>query len=276
MEIPIYYDESVEVYYAECAELLYKLNLQANLILTAPPSENSNNKDTIDFDFDFEQVADACVHSLADGGVIVWVVSDSTVNGSETGNSMQQALGFIKRGLKLHDTMIFQKRHPKLTTKNRYMNAWEYMFVFSKGEPSVANMIMDRPNATSGKSRYKSWGSDRNQSNNIKLTNLENRTVQQFSKRTNVWDYATGYNHSAPDYKNAHNHPAIFPLALALDHIRTWTEPGNLVLDPMVGSGTTIRAAKNLNRYAVGIEINEKYIKDIKIRMAQNVFDINI
>ncbi len=270
---PDYYDESVELYNANCVEILSILNLQANLILTAPPVENIKNNDIINFDF--EQVADACVHSLADGGVIVWIVSDITIDGSETGNSMRQALGFMERGLKLHDTMIFKKRHPKLTTNNRYMNAWEYMFIFSKGEPSIANMITDRPNITAGKGRYKSWGSDRDKSNNIKLTNLENRTVQEFSKRTNVWDYATGYNHSAPDYKNAHNHPAIFPLALALDHIRTWTEPGNLVLDPMVGSGTTLRAAKNLNRYAVGIEINDKYIEDIKFRLAQNVFDFD-
>ena len=269
---PDYYDESVELYHGDCTKLLSQLNLHANLIITAPPIEHSKDVDYKSFDFDL--VANVCVNTLSEGGVMVWIVSDSTIKGSETGNSFKQALSFIERGLRLHDTMIFEKRHPRLTTNNRYMNAWEYMFVFSKGEPSVANMIIDRPNVTAGKGRYKSLGSGRDKSK-IEITNLENRIVQEYSKRTNIWDYAVGYNHSAPDYKNAHQHPAIFPLALAQDHILTWSNPGDLVLDPMCGSGTTLRAAKNLNRYAVGIEINKKYIDLIKERMAQNVFDIN-
>ena len=269
MIVPDYYDDSVELYCYNCVDLLSKLDLQANLILTSPPTKNTKNSDSQYFDF--EKVADVCVNSLADGGVIVWITSDATVNGSETGTSLKQALGFMERGLRLHDTMIFEKSHPRLTTKNRYMSSWEYMFVFTKGEPSVANMIHDRPNITAGKGRYKSMSSVQDKSK-IEITNLDNRIVQKYSKRTNVWNYAVGYNHSAPDFNNAHKHPSIFPLSLACDHIRTWTDPGNIVLDPMCGSGTTLRAAKNLNRYAVGIDTNEKYIDMAKERLAQNVF----
>ena len=66
-------------------------------------------------------------------------------------------------------------------------------------------------------------------------------------------------------------HPARFPLQLARDHILSWTNPGDLVIDPMTGSGTTLRAAADLERRAIGIEINPEYCQLIRRRLAQSV-----
>ena len=94
----------------------------------------------------FDLVADACVGALADGGVLVWVVADATVDGSETGTSFRQALGFMERGLRLHDTMIYEKSSLSAFVPTRYLHCWDYMFVFTNGPLTVANIIADKPN----------------------------------------------------------------------------------------------------------------------------------
>ena len=165
----------------------------------------------------------------------MWVVADATIEGSETGTSFKHALHFLNLGLNLHDTMIYVRKHPRQTTPKRYLHAFEYMFVFSNGEPKTANMIIDRPNATVGKSRSSSWGAGRNQNDTMSVRDTSGVDVQKFSKRSNVWEYATGHNHSAPDFPNAHKHPAIFPYKLAVDHVKSWTNENDLIIDPMCG-----------------------------------------
>ena len=204
--------------------------------------------------------------ALADGGVLVWVVADATVDGSETGTSFRQALGFMERGLKLHDTMFFQNTREISFAQNRYANVIEYMFVFSNGTPGVANLIKDKKNIKVGaKVHAMSMGTDRTGKQGIRHPN---KVVGEYGVRTNVWRYACGKGHNDP---MAHEHPAPFPDALAVDHIITWTNPGDVVLDPMAGSGTTLRAAKDLGRVAVGVEIHADYLPIITGRMAQSV-----
>ena len=210
-------------------------------------------------------------------GVIVWVVADATIDGSETGTSFRHALGFMDRGLKLHDTMIFERKLPRyIKNEPRYANSFEYMFVLSKGYSSTFNAIKDSPNIHAGTTAYRSSqvrevSGRRAQSNSNYGKPLE---VESFSKRSSIWRYSTGNGHSAPDNPMASLHPAIFPLSLATDHIRTWTNPGDLVIDPMAGSGTALKAAKELGRKAIGIEINEPYLDIIKRRLAQDVLPL--
>ena len=209
-------------------------------------------------------MADACVGALADGGVLVWVVADATVDGSETGTSFRQALGFMERGMRLHDTMIWQKAFGNPGIQARYIQAFEYMFVFSNGSPSVFQPIKDRPNVQAPR-KTKEDSSGRA---NGDQKRRDNRTIHRdaIGYRTNVWRYHTGVESDIQG-----DHPAIFPLALAKDHITTWTNPGDAVLDPMAGSGTVLRAAKDLGRVAVGVEIHEDYLPIITGRMAQSV-----
>ena len=258
----------VQVHHGDCATLLPQLSLKANLILTSPPYDDLRLYGGQHFDFD--AVADACVASLAANGVLVWVVGDATVHGSETGTSFRQALGFLSRGLLLHDTMIFQKRAAGNPSPDRYYQSFEYMLVFSNGLPAIANLITDRPNSTAGRYNHKrqlGFGRKKDQPN---IGHAHDWTTPDLGIRTNVWTYDVGGIRTQDDHI-ASRHPARFPLQLAKDHITTWTNPGDLVLDPMAGGGTTLRAAADLNRNAIGIEINAEYLPIITDRLAQRV-----
>ena len=155
----------------DCAEILEQYKNKVDLIVTSPPYDALRIYGNHGFDFD--AVADACVSSLIDGGVIVWVVADATVDGSETGTSFRHALGFLDRGLKLHDTMVYEKNSPSHPDKIRYQNVWEYMFVFSKGRPKTINLIRDRENKWAG---HSSWGirSSRQKDGTLKQTDKNN------------------------------------------------------------------------------------------------------
>jgi len=63
-------------------------------------------------------------------------------------------------------------------------------------------------------------------------------------------------------------HPARFPEKLAEDHIITWSNPGDLVFDPLCGSGTTLKMAKIKNRRFIGVDISEEYCKIARKRLA--------
>ena len=266
-----YDNEGVRVYHGDAsAGLAWNPEFagQVDLIVTSPPYDDI--RDYGGHGFDFEPVARACVDALVDGGVMVWVVGDATREGSETGTSFRQALAFMDMGLRLHDTMIYHKKHPGNPSANRYHNTFEYMFVFSKGKPKTTNLIKDVKTVTGGHKRHRE-GVGRTTEGNRENGRAGTFIRNHIAKRSNIWTYAVGLRHQAPDYKQAHEHPAIMPLALAKDHIRTWTAPGDLVLDPMAGSGTTLRAAVDLGRRAVGIEIHEPYVDLIVERMRQGV-----
>ena len=146
------------------------------------------------------------------------------------------------------------------------------MFVLTNGRPAKANLLKDKPNSTAGKTSHRNdMGRKADGQRPIRGRDAGTYTLGPTGYRTNVWTYPTGHHHSAPDFPKAHQHPAIFPLALARDHILTWTDPGDVVLDPMAGSGTTMRAAKDLGRHAVGIEIAEEYLPMITERLGQEV-----
>ena len=159
IKAPKYKHDDVAVYLGDCCDLLQELEVQADLILTSPPYDTLRQYGGQSFDF--EKVADACVMSLKPGGVLVWVVADAVVDGSETGSGMRQALGFMDRGLRLHDTMIYEKMHVGNPTPNRYLQTWEYMFVLSNGKPNTFNPIIDKPNSGAGRLKIDYSGTGR-------------------------------------------------------------------------------------------------------------------
>jgi site-specific DNA-methyltransferase (adenine-specific) len=197
--------------------------------------------------------------------VLVWVVGDAVINGDETGSSFEQALFFKKIGLKLHDTMIYQKDEAFISSTVRYNQAFEYMFVFCNGKIKTVNLIKDRANKYPN---IKQHGTRREKNGVLRPRIMP--IMKEFGARNNIWRYGTGRGKST-DQKFAHEHPAIFPDKLANDHILSWSNPGDLILDPFMGSGTTVRAAKQLGRKAVGIEIEEKYCEIAVNRLSQEV-----
>ena len=268
---PTYAHGDVQLYHGNCAEVIPQLGVKPQLVLTSPPYDNL--RDYGGHDFDFDAVADAIVSVMPEGGVLVWVVADGTHEGSETGTSFRQSLGFMERGLRLHDTMIFEKAQQGVYIRNRYNQTFDYMFVFSSGPPRVFNIIEDKPNLTAGRAYAFSNSIGRREDDEKSVYDSSPRKVVtgDYGRRGNIWRYAVGRNSFGTDYKNAHRHPAMFPLALARDHIISWSDPGDLVLDPMAGSCTTLRAAKDLGRKAIGIEIHQEYCDDSIERLSQEV-----
>lgn len=188
---------------------------------------------------------------LDGGGVAIWVVNDATIDGSESGTSFEQALYFKQVGFKLYDTMIFAKSNPPPKNHPRYEQAFEYMFVFSKGKPETFNPILESCKMA-GKKNEK--GTFRNNNSDDLSIKHNPGKVKDLKIKSNIWEYAVGNNK-----QNKCKHPAVFPQQLAEDHILSWTNPGDLVFDPFVGSGTTLVAAKKLGRNYLGIEKNEEY-----------------
>ena len=249
-----FYDqERISIYHGDCVDVLSTLP-KADLILTSPPY--GTLRDYGGHGFDWRRVVSAIVPALKPGGVIVWVVADQTIDGSESGESFRQALYFMDYGLRLHDTMIYERTGMTNPTPNRYHNMYSFMFIFSEGAPRTFNAIIDHPATSPGRTRSHAGFRTRS---GLLPSRPGHYTQAAMTKRSNIWRIYAGSNHSAPDFLAAHQHPAIFPLALARDHISTWTNPGDLVIDPMCGSGTTLRAAKDLDRRAIGIDIHEPY-----------------
>ena len=225
-----------------------------DMVLTSPPYDNL--RDYNNYSFDFEHIAEELYRILKPGGVVVWIVGDATIKGSETGTSFKQALYFKKIGFNLHDTMIWEKDSISFPERNRYSQIFEYMFVFSKGKPKTFNCIKDRKNKWyNGKKHIK--GHYRTKDGEQVRHNREN-LLQEYGARFNIWRIATGCNKSTLD-KIAFKHPAIFPEKLAEDHILSWSNPGDIVLDPFIGSGTTAKMALKNGRFYIGYEVSPEY-----------------
>ena len=247
-----------KVIQGDCLEVMKGIpDKSVDMVLTSPPYDNL--RDYKGYTFNFEGIAKEIYRVLKDGGVCVWVVGDATIKGSETGTSFKQALYFKEIGFNLHDTMIYRKINPMPVKSNRYLPCFEFMFVLSKGKPKSVNLIREKTLAT-GKEKY----TGTQQENGKFGVYGKNRNLER--DKYNVWDIKVGSNQSTKD-KIAFQHPAIFPEKLAEDHILSWSNEGDIVLDPMAGSGTTLKMAKKNNRNYVGIEIAPEYIEIIKNRL---------
>jgi len=244
----IYILELNKIYNMDCVEGMKLLDGNSiDLTVTSPPYDNLRKYNG--FSWNFESVAKELYRITKDGGVVVWVVGDATIKGSETGTSFRQALFFMECGFNLHDTMIWKKTNPIPLTHNRYEQYFEYMFVFSKGSPKTFNPIKI-PCATKGQVRNRK---NSNKEEGSAVRNRDEVTVTKPEKiKGNVWEI--------PVSNTKYNHPAIFPEQLAQDHILSWSNEGDVVLDPMCGSGTTCKMAMLNNRKYLGIEISEEYV----------------
>jgi site-specific DNA-methyltransferase (adenine-specific) len=256
----------VKLYLGDCAKVMSQFDDGCiDLTVTSPPYDNLRTYNG--YVFDFEAIAQQLCRVTKPGGVVVWVVGDATINGSETGTSFRQALYFMELGFSLHDTMIYQKAALSFPSPGRYYDGFEFMFVFSKGKPNAINLLADRKNLTAGgkvhgteRKKDGTTSSDRACTGNI---------TKQIGIRFNVW--------RIPNPGQAGMiHPAVFPEALARDHILSWSNPGDTVLDPMMGSGTTGKMAVNYQRNFIGIDISEEYYQIAEKRIAQAQLQIRM
>ena len=230
-----------------------------DMVITSPPYDDIRKYNG--FSFDIDTLAPELYRTTKKGGVVVWVVNDQVIKGSESGTSFRQALKFMDAGFLLHDTMIYEKNsssYPASAKSNRYTQIFEYMFVFSKGKPKTSNLICDKPNKWAG---HTNWGKNTKRiGENEQLVEVGNiKPVPDFSPRNNIWRYVNGGGFASKD-KIAHKHPAIFPEELVRDHLMTWTKEGDLVYDPFIGSGTVAKMCILLGRDYIGSEISQEYV----------------
>jgi DNA modification methylase len=239
----------------DCVQVMRSFETESvNLVVTSPPYDNLRNYKG--YSFDLESIVKELHRVVKQGGVVVWIVGDATINGSETGTSFKQALKFMELGWNLHDTMIFRKVNPiPQIYRKRYNNEFEFMFVFSKGSVDTHNPIM----VDSLHAGLKLNGTTyKNYSRDVQKREKLAKPVKAQKIKGNIWEYVVG---KKKEDQEAKGHPAPFPCQLARDHILSWSNEGDLVLDPMCGSGTTCKVAKELNRTYVGIDISEEYCR---------------
>ncbi len=238
-----------------------------DLVVTSPPYDDLRTYGG--HSWDFYGVAWNLKRLLKPGGVIVWVVADATKDGSETGTSMRQALHFQGIGLNIHDTMVYQKAGGGAVGSHYcYWQFWEYMVVISKGRPAVVNRLADRVNVSAG--HLNSSSGQKNEKTGTRLRRTARRTAQT-GVRTNIWKFGHGNRHG-----DVTDHPAPFPEKLARDHILSWSNPGDVVLDPFSGSGTTAKMARETGRRFIGIEVNPEYVEISRKRLAQQALPMDV
>lgn len=243
----------------DCLEVMKSIEDKSiDMVLTSPPYDNLRTYKG--YTFNFEGIAKEIYRVLKDGGVCVWIVGDATIKGSETGTSFRQALYFKEIGFNLHDTMIYEKSTALPQNCDRYYPIFEYMFVLSKGKPKTFNPIT----VLASNDKRKDKTAHRTKDNKIVVPKTGRN---KYRRLFNVWRYAVGLGGTTND-KIAFQHPAIFPEKLAEDHILSWSNEGDTILDPMAGSGTTLKMAKKNNRNYIGIEIAPEYIPIIEARLS--------
>lgn len=236
-----------------------------DLTVTSPPYDNLRTYNRSLHDWTPEKwkaVIAGLFRVTKEGGVVVWVVGDATVNGSETGTSFKQALWAMECGFRLHDTMIWNKGSFSAVgaLASRYAPVFEYMFVFSKNAPKTFNPIKDKPNKWAGSKLHGTMridGEDRKP-----VSNSTGKLIAENGQRFNIWEI--GPQRQKGDGK----HPAPFPEPLARDHILSWTNEGDMVFDPFSGSGTTGKMAIIMGRSFIGIEREPSYFSMAEKRIA--------
>ena len=245
-----------------------------DLTVTSPPyddirSYNDNiGQETFNgYSFPFEDICRELFRVTKKGGIVVWVVNDAMSKGSETLNSFRQALYFKECGFLVHDTMIYRKLNPLPNAGTRYQQMFEYMFVFSKGKPKVTNIsLRPRSNKCNDKRTYRKKKFSRDKDG---VFNENDYYIKEMVPDYNIWDFYVGGGNSTSD-KIAFSHPAIFPEELVKRHLLSWSNAGDLIYDPFMGSGTTAKISIMNNRNWIGSELSQEYC-DIIIKRLENL-----
>ncbi len=252
-----------KIYNENCLITMGKMHDDCiDLVVTSPPYDDMREYSGNGFS-NFENIAHEIYRIVKPGGVVVWVIGDQTICGNETGTSFRHALYFRDEvGFNLFDTMIYIKTPRGAVGNNKtYWQSFEYMFVLSKGQPKTINLICDREN----KEARKGDNSQKRQFNGTKKP-VSRKGYGKTGRRLNVWEYLIGRNHSTRD-NIAFEHPAIFPEQLAHDHIFSWSNTGDIIYDPFMGSGTTAKMATLSDRQWIGSEINRDYCEIAQERL---------
>lgn len=259
----------------DCIKFMKKLPDNCiDLTVTSPPYDDLRDyENKLVWDYNtFRKVARELYRVTKKGGIVVWVIGDKTDKGNKSLTSFKHALHFQEVGFNIYDVIIYEKAGSGPPHPNRYFNSFEYMFVLSKGKPKSVNLLKDKKNSCAGMSTF---GDITRREKDGSLTNKGKKVINEYGVRTNIWRYNNGKGFSSKD-KIAYEHPATFPEKLVEDHIKSWSNPGDIVFDPFGGSGTTAKVSIELDRQWIYVEKVSKYC-DVAKRRLENAgvkFDV--
>ena len=247
------------IYHSDCANLMDSMDANSvDLTVTSPPYDELRNYNG--YQFNFESIAQGLFKVIKKGGIVVWVVGDKVKNGNRSLTSFKQALYFQSVGFNVHDVMIYKKKNTPFMRTNAYTNCYEFMFVLCKGNPKTFNPLRVKTARQGHEMMPFNKGAD----------GINRKTMGELKPektKINIWEYATGLGGTTSD-RIAFKHPAVYPEKLAEDHILSWTNPGDVVFDPMCGSGTTCKMALQNNRSYIGCDISKEYVELTEKRLS--------
>lgn len=251
-----------------CVEIMKQFDDEfIDLTITSPPYDDLRDytKD-VDWNYEiFKEIAKQLFRIIKVGGFLVWVVVDKVNKGNKSLTSFRQALYFQEIGFNMFDIIIYEKTGSSPPHKNRYFNTFEYMFVLSKGRPKTINLLKDKKNKWANCTTFSNVT---RRERDGSLTDKGKKIINEMGVRTNIWKYSNGKGFSTKD-EIAYQHPAIFPEKLVQDHIMSWSNEGDIVLDVFGGSGTTSKVAVELGRKYIGIDISHEYCEIARQRVKQ-------
>jgi site-specific DNA-methyltransferase (adenine-specific) len=246
-----------QILHADCLEALAKFPAESiDLTVFSPPYDGIRDYKK-NWSFDFLALGENLLRVTKDGGVAAVVIGDGTKNFAKSLTSFRLAVSWVDSvGWKLFETVIYKRDgNPGAWWNQRFRVDHEYILMFFKGNKpkSFHKEHLMVPSKHAGKTYS---GTDRLTNGGFKI--IEKKTVNPLKCRGTVWQYSTS---NTEGNRLKLQHPATYPDKLAGDLILCFSEPNDLVLDPMCGSGTTCVAAKQNGRQFIGIEISEEYCK---------------
>jgi site-specific DNA-methyltransferase (adenine-specific) len=252
-----------QILHADCLDALAKFpEASVDLTVFSPPYDGIRDYKK-NWTFDFLALGENLFRVTKDGGVAVVVIGDGTKNFAKSLTSFRLAVSWADQvGWKLFETVIYKRDgNPGAWWNQRFRVDHEYILIFFKGAKpkSFHKEHLMVPSKHAGKTYS---GTDRLTNGGFKI--IEKKTVNPLKCRGTVWQYSTS---NTEGNRLKLQHPATYPDKLAGDLILCFSEPNDLVLDPMCGSGTTCVTAKQNGRRYIGIEVSDEYCKIAEERL---------
>lgn len=246
------------------------------LILTSPPYDNARDYEgTVDA-VDFGALADFAIRALAPGGTLAMVLDGAVNDGALSTTPYRVICEWSARAEWMLSQVLAYGRHGQPGEyRNRFRRDHEPLIVFRKrGGPIVCNkdpLSVPAKYGVDTTARHYQWATERDGTKRRNTT----RAVRSIRHRGSIWDYgASGNGH---DPSSSTGHPATFSERFARDAVTAWSNPGDLVCDPFMGSGTTARACLDLGRRCVGAERVAGYHAIAMRRLEQGALpDVNV
>jgi site-specific DNA-methyltransferase (adenine-specific) len=263
-----------KIFLGDCGEVLQDFpDNSIDLIFTSPPYADQRKKtyggvSPNEYVNWFLPKADQFFRVLKPTGTFILNIKERVVNGERHTYVIELILEMRKRGwLWTEEFMWHKKNSYPGKWPNRFRDNWERLIQFNKSKKF--NMYQDAVMVPIG-----DWAKDRlSKLSNADLNRDESKVGSGFGKNVSNWlgrnyVYPTNVIHMATECANK-KHSAVFPVELPKWFIKLFTIPGDIVLDPFVGSGTTAAAAIQTARKYVGIDINPEYVDMSRTRVAE-------